>query len=191
MNITVQPGSPFYIQPPGTAGGPMIVNYSAAAHGVPSWSTDNPDENYTAIAALNMKLFGDWTGDLSFSYGRDKTCGICQIGTNVDIGALQHQVNIGAINPLSSAPLTADQLATFVGTNIQLSRMGIEDTMLKLNGSLFNVPGGAVKLAFGGEHIRNTQMVSNGANRTDIPSEGIQESSLPPPQGSSGVGCSA
>ena len=191
MNITVQPGSPFYVAPPGTAGGPMVVNYSASGHGVPLWSTDNPDKNYTMIAGLNLKLFGDWTGDLSYSYGRDKTCGICQIGTNVDVGALQHQVNIGAINPLSSTPLTPEQLATFVGTNIQLSSMGIDDAMLKLNGSLFNVPGGAVKLAFGGEHIRNTQSVSNGANRTDIPAEGIQESSLPPPQGSSGVGCSS
>lgn len=189
--ITVNPGSPFYITPTGTAGGPMTVNYNYTAHGAPLWYTDNPDTNWTAITGLRAALWGDWNANLSLSVGRDTTCGVCNIGDHVDSGALQHQVNIGAINPLSSDPLTAAQLATFMGTNIQESQMGIEDYVLKLDGPLFQLPGGMVKAALGGEFQHNTEYVRNGANRTDIPAEGINESSPQPPLGYEGVGCAA
>src|SRR5579872_4167998 len=176
--ITVNPGSPYYVSPPGTAGGPMSINYSYTAHGVPLWYTDNPDTNWTAITGVKASLWHDWTANLSLSVGRDRTCGICNFDDHVDSGALQHEVNIGAINPLSSDPLTAAQLASFVGSNVQWSQMGIEDYVLKFDGPLFTVPGGAVKAAFGGEFQHNTQYIRNGANRTQIPAEGIYEESL-------------
>src|SRR5262249_22018139 len=108
---TINPGSPYYITPPGTAGGPMYLNYAYSAHGVPLWTVDNPDTNWTAITGLKASLWGDWTGNLSLTVGRDKTCGICNVGSHVDSGAFQHDINTGVINPLSSAPLTAAQLA--------------------------------------------------------------------------------
>ena len=93
------------------------------------------------------------------------------------------------INPLSSAPLTAAQLASIMGSNIQWSEMGIEDYVLRLDGSLFDLPAGPVKAGFGGEFQHNTEYLQNGASRTVIPAEGINEESLPPPQGAEGVGC--
>ena len=189
--ITIEPGSPYYITPPGTAGGTMYVNPALASWGVPAFTTSNPDTNWTAIAGLKADLAHDWHGELSFTVGRDKTCGECQIGTSVDVGALQHAVNAQLINPLQSTPLTADQLAMFMGTNIQESWMGIEDYVLKFNGPLFSLPAGAVKLALGGEFQHATEQIANGANRTDIPDEGIFESSLAPPQGYEGIGCTA
>jgi iron complex outermembrane recepter protein len=123
--------------------------------------------------------------------GRDRTCGECQIGDTLDIGALQHYVDIGEINPLQTTPFTAAQLALFMGSNIQESWMGIEDYVLKFNGPVLQLPGGMVKLAVGGEFQHNTEQIANGASRTDIPSEGIAESSLPPPAGYEGVGCAA
>lgn len=187
--ITINPGSPFYIAPPGPAGGPMRINYAYSAHGAPLWYVDNPDTNWTAITGLKASIWGDWTGNLSITVGRDKACGICNFGTHVDPGALQHEINIGAINPLSSAPLTAAQLATIMGSNIQWSQMGVEDYVLRFDGPLFQLPGGAVKGAVGGEFQHNTEYLQNGASRTVIPSEGINEESLPPPQGFEGVGC--
>ena len=189
--ITINPGSPYYITPPGSAGGPMSINYAYSAHGAPLWNVDNPDTNWTAITGLKATLGAGWTGNLSIAVGRDKACGICNFGTNVDTGALQHQINIGAINPLSNAPLTADQLAAIMGSNIQWSEMGIEDYVLRFDGPLFELPGGSMKAAFGGEFQHNTEYLQNGASRTVLPAEGINEESLLPPQGLEGVGCTA
>ena len=189
--VTVQPGSPYYITPPGPAGGPMVVNLAASALGIPPFGTDNPDTNWTAITGLTAQLGHDWSGTFSATVGRDTTCGECQIGDNFDAGAFQHYVNIGVLNPLQTTPFTAAQLALFMGTNIQKSEMGIEDYVLKLNGPLFELPAGTARAAVGGEFYHNTEWIANGANRTDVPAEGIQEDSLPPPNGYSGIGCYA
>ncbi|MFL6603246.1 MAG: TonB-dependent receptor plug domain-containing protein [Steroidobacteraceae bacterium] len=186
--VTVNAGSPFYITPPGAAGGPMAVNYDFTAHGAPLWYTDNPDTNWTAITGIRAALWADWSANLSITVGRDRTCGICNIGTHVDVGALRHAVNVGAVNPLSSDPLTPEQLALFMGGNIQQSQMGIEDYVLRFDGPLFDLPGGALKGALGGEFQHNTEYVQNGANRTQIPAEGITEETPPPYEG---VGCGA
>lgn len=189
--VTVNPGSPYYIAPPAPAGGPMTIDLSPSALGLPLWYTDNPDTNWTAITGLKARLWGDWRADLSATVGRDVTCGECQIGDQVDAGALQHAVNAGELDPLSDARLTPAQLALFMGTNVQWSKMGIEDYVLKLNGTLFDLPAGPVKAALGGEFMHDTENIFNGASRTDIPAEGIQESSAEPPVGYEGVGCYA
>ncbi|HTY50064.1 MAG TPA: TonB-dependent receptor [Steroidobacteraceae bacterium] len=189
--VTVNPGSPYYIAPPSPAGGPMYVDLATSALGIPAFTTDNPDTNWTAVTGLKADLGHDWAADLSATVGRDKTCGECQSGDTLDIGALQYYVNNGTLNPLQTTPFTAAQLALFMGDNIQESWMGIEDYVLKFNGPLFDLPAGAVKLAAGGEFYHNTESIANGASRTDDPAEGIQESSLPPPLGYEGYGCSA
>ena len=190
--ITINPGSPYYITPPsGTASGPMYVNLATSSLGIPAFTTDNPDTNWTAITGVKADLAYDWKGEFSATVGRDKTCGECQIGTSFDLGAFEEAVDTGKIDPLSSTKLTSAQLAMVMGTNIQESWMGIEDYVLKFNGPLFNLPAGAVKLAVGGEFEHSTESIANGANRTDNPSLGIEESSLPPPQGYEGYGCSA
>ncbi len=187
--VTVNPGTPYYITPPAPAGGPMTIDLSPSALGLPQWYTDNPDTNWTAITGLKALLRGDWIADFSASVGRDVTCGECQIGTQVDVGALQYAVNTGEINPLSSQRLTPAQLALFVGSNVQWSHMGMDDFVLKFNGPLFHLPAGPVKAAIGTEFQHNTESIANGASRTDIPSQGIQESSALPPVGYEGVGC--
>lgn len=189
--VTVAPGSPYYITPPAPAGGPMTVDLSPTALGLPLWYTDNPDTNWTAITGLHAALWGDWRADLSATVGRDVTCGECQVGDQIDSGALQHYVNDGEIDPLSNAKLTPAQLALFVGTNVQWSKMGMEDYVLKLNGTLLRLPAGPLKAAFGGEFMHNTESIYNGASRTDIPAEGIQESAAQPPLGYEGIGCHA
>lgn len=189
--VTVNPGSPYYIAPPAPAGGPMTVDLSPAALGIPLYYTDNPDTNWTAITGGTAKLGDGWLADLSVTVGRDRTCGICEIGDNLDSGALQYAVDEGEINPLSSAPLTPEQLALIMGTNIQLSEMGIEDYVLKFNGPVLDLPGGPLKAAIGGEFQHNTENIANGANRTDEPADGIDESSALPPVGYEGIGCYA
>lgn len=193
--IQINPGNPLYIAPPASAaghnyGGPMYVQYDFTHH-ISNFVTTNPDENFTLITGFKVDMPWKWHGDVSYTYGRDRTCGICQIGSNLDVGAFQHAVNTGAINPLSNEPLTAAQKAMFLGDNIQWSRMGIKDFNAKFNGPLFDLPGGTVRAAVGFEYYYNSEHILNGANRTNVPAEGIVEGSPLPPNGYEGVGCVA
>ena len=168
----------------------MYVASYFPAH-ISHFVTTNPDDNFTLITGFKVDMPWKWHGDVSYTYGRDRTCGICQIGSNLDVGAFQHAVNTGAINPLSNEPLTAAQKAMFLGDNIQWSRMGIKDFNTKFNGPLFDLPGGTVRAAVGFEYYYNSEHIVNGANRTNVPSEGIVEGSPLPPDGYEGVGCVA
>ncbi|MDA8247541.1 MAG: TonB-dependent receptor [Rhodospirillales bacterium] len=189
--VTVNPGSPYYIAPPSPAGGPMTIDLSPTALGIPLYGTNNPDTNWTAIAGLKAHLWGDWLANLSMSVGRDITCGECQVNDQLDVGALQYYVDTGAINPLTTTRLTPAQLAMFMGTNVQWSHMGMEDFVLKFNGTVFKLPAGPFKMAFGTEVLHQTESIANGASRTDEPAYGIYESSALPPVGYEGVGCAA
>jgi iron complex outermembrane recepter protein len=184
LNVTINPGSPYYIAPPAsppgyTIAGPEYVAYNFAAHGAPNWSTDNPSETLTVITGFKAQLPGGWNADLSFDDGINHACGVCQIGNNVDAGAFQHQVDIGAINPYSTAPLTDAQKAAILGSNIQFSHMIVQDVLLKFDGPLFELPGGTVKVAVGAEYYFNKEHLQNGANR----SPGEQGAYAPVPPG--------
>jgi iron complex outermembrane recepter protein len=132
----------------------------------PSWGTDNPDENYALIFGFKVKLPGDWAADVSYAYGADHACGICRFNNDVDFGAYQHQVILNNINPLSTEPLTEAQKSTFIGTNIQASHNVMHDFVLKVDGPLFDLPGGTVKAALGVEYRFESEGLMNGANRT-------------------------
>jgi iron complex outermembrane receptor protein len=132
-----------------------------------SWGTDNPQESYALILGTKVKMPGDWAADLSYTLGVDHSCGICRLNNDIDIGAFQHQVVLGNINPFSSDPLTDAQKKTFVGSNIQSSHNVLHDFVMKLDGPLFDLPGGTVKAAFGVEYTYASEGLMNGANRTE------------------------
>jgi iron complex outermembrane receptor protein len=177
-DVCIPASSPFYIAGiPGTAGqtcktGPsptdttvpgITVQYDFQ-NAIGSWGTDNPDENITLISGFKFKLPGDWAANLSFTFGDDQTCGICRLNNNSSFGAFQHQVNLGNINPFSSAPLTAAQRASFVGDVLQYSHNVLEDLVIKADGSLFDLPGGTVKAALGFEYTDNSEGLRSGGN---------------------------
>ncbi len=177
-DVCVAATSPYYIAGiPGTAGQTCSTGPSPTDTRVPgitmqynfqnaigSWGTDNPDENYTLISGIRAKLPGGWRAEASFTYGADNTCGICRYDNNSSFGAFQHQVNLGNINPFSTAPLTAAQRESFVGTVLQFSHNRFKDVVVKMNGSLFDLPGGAVKAAFGGEYTHTSYDLESGGN---------------------------
>jgi iron complex outermembrane receptor protein len=133
----------------------------------PSWGTDNPDETYAITMGIKAKLPGDWNADISYGYGVDHACGICRWDNNVSFGAFQHQVTLGNINPFSSEPLTEAQRKTFIGSNIQSSHNVLHDFVMKLDGPLFDLPGGSVKAAFGVEYRFESEGLMNGSNMTE------------------------
>ncbi|WP_396593514.1 TonB-dependent receptor plug domain-containing protein [Brevundimonas sp. R86498] len=167
-NVTAQP-NPYYINGvPGVAPGANLnVQYSAIKD-FGSSNFDNYSETYSITAGVRVILPYDWKMDASYTFGRDEACNYCQTGLNFNPTALQYRINIGDINPLSSAPLSDAQLSNLLGDNIQSSGNGLDDIVVKFNGPLFDLPGGTVRAAFGGERNEAYNFNINGANRTAL-----------------------
>lgn len=172
-NISVCPGTPYYVSGvPGTPGS-ATANCPSGAETysinfnryIGVTETVNPDKAFTQTVGLSATLPAGWKSELYFTNGADRTCGICNLKTNVNLDAYAAQVNAGTLNPFSAAPLSAAQIASFTGSNVQYSRNVMNDTVLKFNGPLFRLPGGMVRAAFGGEYSDQHQTLSNGANR--------------------------
>jgi iron complex outermembrane receptor protein len=172
-SITVCAGTPYYVA--GVAGTPGSATANCPAGGqtfdlnfqryVGLTETSNPSNAYTQTVGLSAVLPAGWRGDLYYTNGMDRTCGICNLGRNVNLDAFAAQVNAGTLNPFSTAPLSSAQLASFTGSNVQFSRNVMNDTVLKFNGPLFRLPGGRVRAAIGAEYSDQHETLTNGANR--------------------------
>jgi iron complex outermembrane receptor protein len=153
---------------PGVAAGtPLNVQYSAIKD-VGTSNFDNKSKTYSITGGLRAHLPFSWKAEAYYTYGRDEACNYCQTGLNLNPTALQYQINLGTINPLSSNPLTQAQLGTLLGDNVQSSGNGIDDAVLKLDGPLFALPAGTVRAAVGGERNKQYNYNVNGANRTNL-----------------------
>lgn len=140
-------GTPFFV-----AGLPanQQVQYSTLKDG--QTRTFSPtSETIGAVIGLRANLFSDWKGEIYYNYGRNAQCDSCVTGA-VNTAALTAQIQSGAINPLSSAPLTAAQAATVYGFSKFESRTTLHDTLVKFDGPLFELPGGTLRAAVGAEY---------------------------------------
>lgn len=161
------PGIPIFGIPP-TPPAALSVQYATLKDGVRTFVTT--DKSYNITGGLRASLFGSWKGELSYTFGRDSGCSFCSPDQNLNTTALQYQVNIGAINPLSSVALTPTQRAAVYGSQTQIGHNGLDDAILKFNGPLFSLPGGKVRAAIGGERLNafawNSSSANTGANNT-------------------------
>jgi len=173
-NVLVCQGSPYYI-----AGAPASASAASADcggalaqtvavdpisfFGGPS-VTKNPTETVSVTGGMTGHLPNRWNVDTYFTYAHDSTCGICNFDNNANGAALATQITAGRINPYGNAPLSAEQYGTFLGTNTQYSFNTFIDSVVKLDGPLFTLPGGEVRTAFGGELAYNRQHLRNGSN---------------------------
>jgi iron complex outermembrane receptor protein len=126
--------------------------------------TKNPDEQLSITGGMTGHLPNRWNLDAYFTYAHDSTCGICNFHNNANGAALAAEILAGRINPFSTSPLTDAQYATFMGTNTQFAYNTFVDSMIKLDGPLFQLPGGEVRAAVGGELAYNRQHLVNGSN---------------------------
>lgn len=165
-NVSLPASSPYYVSgitgvAPGAA---ETVQYNFAKD-LGAQSISNPDLTWTQTLSFNANMPGDWKMDGFATFGRDATCGICNVGNNLNFDAFQAEVNNGDINPFSSTPLSATETAKFLGTNIQLAQNKMRDVGLKFAGPLFSLPAGKVRMAIGAESQYNQLSLQNGANR--------------------------
>lgn len=133
-----------------------------------------------AVLGLDMALPGDWRGEAFFNYGRNEQCDSCVTGS-INSEALTAQVKAGNINPLSSVPLTAAQVAQVYGDTKFESRTTLEQWAAKFNGSVFDLPAGPLRAAVGAEYRtetnanRNNSMTGPTNERVQISTYGQSE----------------
>lgn len=154
--VTATP-NPYYITgvPGVAAGGDLTVQYATLKDRGPR-SQYGSDESYNITGGVRVDLMGDWKAEAYYTYGRNKGCNYCIAEGYINQQALQYQIDLGAINPLSSLPLSQAQLASFTGSQTQFGHNSIDDAVIRVNGSLFELPAGAVKMAFGGERLKQS-----------------------------------
>lgn len=193
--VTVNPGSPYYLDLPNTTRSPfppfvpaspqpITVQVNLLARmpaGSPQFGNQNWDESYNNTFGGSANLFSDWRAEAYYTFGQDKTCGVCYLGNYISlettnlagdtaINALQQLVNLPLsdplhVNPYSTDSFTDDQLKYILGTNDQYSQNWSHDVVAKVDGGLFDLPGGRLKLALGGEYYYGIEKLQNDANR--------------------------
>ncbi|MBO9601077.1 MAG: TonB-dependent receptor [Novosphingobium sp.] len=168
--VTMQPDftkpNPAYISGiPGVApGSPISVGYNiSGSTGLQNW--DNLVKDYNVTGGIDLTLPGGWKGEGYFTHGYDDSCNVCNFGNNIDPTAVQYLIDTGKINPFSTAQISPADLAMIEGDNIQEGFNTFDDWVLKFDGPLFDLPGGTVRSAFGGEIAKIANWNINGANR--------------------------
>jgi len=164
--VSVPASSPWYIAGiPGVApGAPLTVQYNAYKDVGPG-HYPNDEKQTTWTTGLKADFAGEWKGEFYYTNSENEACGICVLDTYINWDGFYAQVAAGNINPFSSAPLSDTQKSTFVGTNFQSNVGKLHDAVLKFNGPLFDLPGGKVRAAVGGEYNKNSIFVINEAHR--------------------------
>jgi iron complex outermembrane recepter protein len=161
---TTTPWSVAGLLPSTIGSGTTVAQYLAINFGPATTTSTN--ETFTQTIGYNAKLPHDWNSTGYFIWGLDVSCGYCQFGTNVDTGAFNALATAGTINPYDGDVLTSSVMKQITGDNVQFARNMVNDFVTKFDGPLFDLPGGTVKAAVGGEYSYNTEHLRNGANRT-------------------------
>ncbi|MBO9576941.1 MAG: TonB-dependent receptor [Sphingobium sp.] len=197
--VSVSPSSPYYLNLPNTTRSPfppfvpasaqpydVQINLLARMPNGPRFGNQNPDESFNNTFGVKAKLFSDWKGEAYYTFGQDKNCGVCYLKNYVSLetangitgapaaNALQQLVNKPLsdplhLNPYSSNPFTQAQLDYIIGTNSQYAQNWSHDVVAKIDGSVFDLPAGKMKMAFGGEYYFGIQKLQNDANRPPNP----------------------
>jgi iron complex outermembrane receptor protein len=152
-NVTVPSSNPFYASP--IAGGaPVTVNWSAVPQFGPLLNPYSSD-SWNGVVGLEADLFGDFRGTVYYSYGKS--------GELAD--RRRNGFNTGALNAALADPNPLTALNVFGGPNNPDTFARITDNMFviigrtrlevingQIDGSLFALPGGDVRVALGAEH---------------------------------------
>ncbi len=160
-SVTLQPGNPYYL-PGGPAGFSQTVafDYSPVA-GSASMPRRTVLNTFQVVPQLTFKVGGDWQVRALFSYGRSK---IDYANRAVSSAAQTAYLGV-TVNPydLTGPTTNAADLAKILALDTGYGRNELYDYRLIADGTLFDLPAGPVKVAFGGEHTR-TNFQSQASN---------------------------
>lgn len=181
---------------------PLAVQLNLLARmpdGSPRFGNQNPDESFNNTFGVKASLFADWHAEAYYTFGQDKSCGVCYLNNYISLennsdainllydpigsvpslapglqGALQNLIDLPAsdpmhLDPFATSEFTQAQLDYMLSTNSQYAQNWSHDIVAKVDGTLFNAPAGPVKAAFGGEYYAGIQKLQNAANRPPDP----------------------
>jgi iron complex outermembrane receptor protein len=158
QNLTVPRSNAFFVAPAGTNPASETVQYSFVNDYGPYSTSDITSKTIQGTAGITADLFGDWQLDLYGSYGWNKDRVFTQ-GSQTDAASLAAALASSnpatAFNPFGTSVNDPDVVAAImnnVSTTQGISRMKAAEA--KLDGTLFTLPGGDVKLAVGAEYYK-------------------------------------
>lgn len=150
-NLTIDNTNPYFKPIAGETSQGVEFDYTPA-FGVPVGTTRIDSEGFTP--SLTFKLRGDWQVKFDLNYGRsENVLHNPKINTSAASAAIAGTTLATALNPYDLSATNAAVLA-LIGDYEQQSgsTQVILDEGVVADGTLFDIPGGPVKGAFGAEH---------------------------------------
>lgn len=149
--ITVRPTSPYYIAGLPAGNQTVVYNYSLNNPGT-SRSQDNKEETFNHSVDLTAQLPWDYRFSALASYGKTDSCNVCQPQVNTTRASVIANDLTSGFNPYQTGrQAAADAL---VGGFIQQYDTVLFDSVAKIDGALFSLPAGDVRVAVGAEYSR-------------------------------------
>lgn len=161
QTLSVPLTNAFFVSP--VAGARTVnVQYNLAADVGPQ-PVEGRSDVYQVTGGVRVKISDNWRGDVSYTYGRSNDRIVT--GPRVNAGALAAALADSnpatALNVFGSGGISNPTTVAGLFTNIFLPYGRISQWTLggQADGPLFPLPGGEVRVAFGGEH-RNEKLSS-------------------------------
>ena len=150
VGIPITSASPYYIA--GLPAGTQTVVYNFRANN-PTRSLDqnNTENTFNLIADYKVNLAGDFKFTGSGTYGNEYGCAVCQPQANTLLaGVITQAANAAKFNPFQQGVQTSAE--GLFGGFIQKATNRMTDLVGKVDGSLFELPAGNVRMAVGVEY---------------------------------------
>jgi iron complex outermembrane receptor protein len=148
--VAIPTTSPYYV--PGlTGGGSQSIVYNFRLNNPDRDLNRNDFENtMNLMADYKVPLWGDFRLTASGVYGVSEGCAVCQPQANTILtSTIAGPATAALFNPYVTGPQASAE--KIFGIFIQKGRQQILDFVPKIDGSLFSLPAGAVRIALGGE----------------------------------------
>ena len=147
---TVPSTNPFFVNT-GTGAKTEGVGYNFGNQ-IPYRVSSGYSQSYDVTGGVTVKLPHDWRVEGTTSYGRDD-----EVDKQTRVRAFTLTPALASTDPatalnLFGGPNNSATLASLNGTFEPLGHLTLQDNNVKLDGPLFDLPGGKVRIAVGGEY---------------------------------------
>ncbi len=153
-NLTVPQANPFYVRPPtAPAGTNETVTYSFV-NDLPVNTANGFSRTYEATAGVDYALGRDWKAGalLTWGYNDDLAVTLNGLNNGAIAAALADTNPATALNVFGSGPNNPATLARIANSvSYAPGTTNFQNLLLKADGALFTLPGGAVRMALGYE----------------------------------------
>lgn len=149
--ITLTPSSPYYIpgMPNPTANQTVVYNYSLN-HPNTSRDQNNAEETINHSVDLTVDMPRDFQFTAIASYGWTNSCNVCQPQVNTTVARVIGNDASWGFNPFLQGEQAGAQ--ALVGGFLQNYDTELFDVVMKVDGPLFDLPAGTVRIAAGAEY---------------------------------------